>query len=65
MTLENLNIGFALTGSFCTLKRTMEALKELSKMSGIKLPTLNQRINISNWGIEKAVETAVKYKVNL
>jgi len=40
MTLENLNIGFALTGSFCTLKRTMEALKELSKTKANIIPIM-------------------------
>ncbi|MBE7037774.1 MAG: dipicolinate synthase subunit B [Ruminococcaceae bacterium] len=42
MTLENLNIGFALTGSFCTLKRTMEALKELSKTKANIIPIMSE-----------------------
>lgn len=42
MTLENLNIGFALTGSFCTLKRTMEALKELSLTKANIIPIMSE-----------------------
>lgn len=42
MTLENLNIGFALTGSFCTLKRTMEVLKELSLTKANIIPIMSE-----------------------
>lgn len=42
MTLENLNIGFALTGSFCTLKKTMEALTELSKSGANIIPIMSE-----------------------
>lgn len=37
-------------------------LKELSELSGIKLATLEQRINRSNWKVKKAVETKVQIK---
>lgn len=37
MNLENKNIGFAFTGSFCTLKSTIEQLKILSKVKDINL----------------------------
>lgn len=42
MTLENLNIGFALTGSFCTLKRTIEVLKELSLTKANIIPIMSE-----------------------
>ena len=42
MTLENLNIGFALTGSFCTLKRTMEVLKDISLTKANIIPIMSE-----------------------
>lgn len=42
MNLENLNIGFALTGSFCTLKRTISELKELSKSGANIVPIMSE-----------------------
>lgn len=37
MNLENKKIGFALTGSFCTLKKTIQELENLLKIDGIEI----------------------------
>lgn len=37
MNLENKNIGFAFTGSFCTFRKTIEQMKILSKINGVKI----------------------------
>ncbi len=42
MNLENLNIGFALTGSFCTLKKTIAQLSYLSKSGANIIPIMSE-----------------------
>lgn len=37
MNLENKKIGFALTGSFCTLKKTIQEMENLLKIDGIEI----------------------------
>lgn len=43
-------------------KNKIYTIKELSEMTGIKLPTLYQRLEQSKWEIEKAINTPVKQK---
>ena len=37
LNLENKKIGFALTGSFCTFKKTIQEMENLLKIDGIKI----------------------------
>ena len=37
MNLENKKIGFALTGSFCTFKKTIQEMENLLKIDGIEI----------------------------
>lgn len=37
LNLENKKIGFALTGSFCTLKKTIQEMENLLKIDGIEI----------------------------
>ena len=41
MELENVNIGFALTGSFCTFEKTIKVLKELKKEKANIIPIMS------------------------
>ena len=41
MNLEGKKIGFALTGSFCTFKNTIEQIKEIVKLGGDVLPIMS------------------------
>lgn len=41
MELENKNVGFALTGSFCTFSKTIDALKELSDEGANIIPIMS------------------------
>ena len=41
MDVKNKNIGFALTGSFCTLKKTIPKIKELVKKGANVLPIMS------------------------
>lgn len=41
MNLEGKKIGFALTGSFCTFKNTIEQIKEIVKLGGDILPIMS------------------------
>lgn len=41
MKLENVKIGFCLTGSFCTFKKTIEQIKELIKQGANIIPIMS------------------------
>lgn len=41
LNLEGKKIGFALTGSFCTFKKTIEQMKEIVKQGGEILPIMS------------------------
>lgn len=41
LNLEGKKIGFALTGSFCTFKNTIEQIKEIVKLGGDVLPIMS------------------------
>ena len=41
MKLENKKVGFCLTGSFCTFKKTIKQLKELVKQNANVLPIMS------------------------
>ncbi len=41
MELKNINIGFALTGSFCTFEKTIKILKEIKKQGANILPIMS------------------------
>lgn len=41
LNLEGKKIGFALTGSFCTFKNTIEQMKEIVKIGGEILPIMS------------------------
>lgn len=41
MKLENVKIGFCLTGSFCTFKKTVEQIKELVKQGANIIPIMS------------------------
>ena len=41
LNLEGKRIGFALTGSFCTFKNTIEQMKEIVKIGGEILPIMS------------------------
>lgn len=41
MELEGINIGFVLTGSFCTFKKTIPKIKELVKQNANVIPIMS------------------------
>ncbi len=41
MELENINIGFTMTGSFCTFKKVIPKIKELKKMGANIIPIMS------------------------
>ena len=41
MDLKNVNVGFAMTGSFCTFSKTIEKLKELVEKGANVIPIMS------------------------
>ena len=41
MELKNINVGFALTGSFCTFKKVIPKIKELKDLGANILPIMS------------------------
>ena len=52
-------IGYALTGSFCTIQRSLEALKELSKYNDI-IPIISDSVKNTDTRFGKASDTVTK-----
>ena len=42
MNLENKRIGFIMTGSFCTFRKTIEELKKIVKLNATVIPIMSQ-----------------------
>ena len=42
MNLENKRIGFVMTGSFCTFRKTIEELKKIVKLNATVIPIMSQ-----------------------
>ena len=41
MSLKNIKIGFALTGSFCTFEKTIEQMENLVKLGAEVIPIMS------------------------
>ncbi len=54
MILEGKNIGFAMTGSFCTFSIVMEELKELQKTGANIIPIVSQNVQSTDTRFGKA-----------
>lgn len=52
--MENINLGYALCGSFCTLKQAVEALKELKKENYNIIPIMSQMVYTTDTRFGKA-----------
>lgn len=56
MDLKDKNIGFCLTGSFCTLKNTVLQMKELVKENANIIPIMSKNAYITNTKFGKAAD---------
>lgn len=54
--MENITVGYAFCGSFCTIKNSIEALKELSKYNIKIKPIMSQIVQTANTRFYKAAE---------
>lgn len=54
MELKNLNIGFALTGSFCTIEESLEQLNELVKSGANIIPIVSEIVYVTDTRFGKA-----------
>lgn len=59
MNLKNKNIGFALTGSFCTFEKTIQEMKKLSKKCNI-IPIMSFNSYFLDTKFGKAIEIRKK-----
>ncbi len=54
--MENITLGYAITGSFCTIKESIEALKTLSKKNIKILPILSETVCNTDTRFGKAAD---------
>jgi len=54
--LNNLKIGFAITGSFCTFDQIITVIEELKKQGAIITPIFSEKVQTTNTRYGKADE---------